>query len=134
MQQIHTLDTYFKAMPKPSQVITFNVDGTISGLVHKKGQGVDLISLGVADVKRASLIEWDELHQKWYIHLMIQPANRTIESKIVSVAELQTMIPQLPLTTGVLMSDETAYFDDYDLAVKAEVYLLDAYRKMEVSN
>jgi hypothetical protein len=49
-------------------LVTITPDGTIIALETKKG--LDVKALGHADIKRSSLIVWQEEEQAWEIHLL----------------------------------------------------------------
>lgn len=55
------------------QVITIKPDGTMAGLQHKPGKGVDLRQFGPAKIERASEIVFNEDTQKWNIRILCEP-------------------------------------------------------------
>ena len=102
------------------QLISITPYGEMVGLQTKKGKGIDLRQFGKAEIKRSSIIEWDNCHQKWFIR----------------------MLPEgYELTTSVLMGvgsrflfnhsedGDIAYFDDYEDAVKVEIAYIQETRK-----
>lgn len=121
---METMDIVIKAQAKPKQVISISPTGEMSGLVRKKGQGIDLGQFGNQKIQRATLVEHDEATQKWYINLLHPVQNRDRTNAIVDEVELFSIIGMDEMGR----SGHTAYFDDYDVAVKAEIILLDYYR------
>ncbi len=110
------------------QLITVRPDGSLFGLQHKKGKGVDLTKLGRASVKRVTMIEWDEDVQQWYIRWIDSDDPWTVRFMLDSL--LPDKDKQNPLA-----GNWTAYFEDYDLAVKAEVDVVQSLtKKGAVSN
>lgn len=127
------------------QVITIAPDGSMSGLQRKPGQGIDLRQFGKADIKRASLIEWDEDAQMWFIDVLQDAGKGKVNlAKIKAAFEVddQGAINKVAEITGRdTAHTRSAYFDcpsddehilfvfdDYDDAVKVEVAYLDALR------
>lgn len=104
----------------PNQVINIGVDGSVSSLQRKQGQGTDLRKLGEADIERASEIIWSKNNQKWYIQLL-EPYNRK-----VTIYDIEDGYPFLCeyVDRRVLTVDDTAYFNEYDHAVHAEILVL----------
>ncbi len=113
-----------------TQVITISQDGGMSGLQRKTGKGVDLRQFGRASIERASLIEWDENKQKWWVSIQSGKYAGAALSHVLRCnagmmpATGEAFYPGSTMTTngGVYM------FKDYDDAVKAEVAFLDALR------
>lgn len=116
------------------QVITIAANGVMSGLQRKPGEGLDLRQFGKADIKRASLIEWDEAKQSWFIDIL-QEAGK---GKLTYAA----FIEQFP-GAGTLKLDELCpsgwdvefptdknplTFTEYHEAVRVEIAYLDALR------
>ncbi len=56
------------------QLITVGPDGSLFGLDHKS-KGLNLRSLGRGETKRATLVEFDEELQMWYIRWEGQRSN-----------------------------------------------------------
>ena len=107
------------------QVITVSPDGTLSGLQVKPGKGVDLTSLGHAEVRRVSEIIWDDTDQMWFVQIIAGPlAGKKITLEAWEAAGLQFLTSPLCLVNpeGVFL------FKDYDTAVAAEVKYLDTMR------
>lgn len=118
------------------QVITFQPDGTVSGLQMKKGRGLDLRSLGKASIVRASEIVWNEDRQGWHVQIMDAPGMEAIKgvqvtAKMIDTAGLgdkaNAMInadkAQRPAD-----ADTAVLFFDYEDAVEMEIAFLDAWR------
>lgn len=101
------------------QLITVRPDGSLFGLKHKKGRGVDLTKFGKAKVKRVTLIEWDEDYQEWYIK-WIDTAKRWTTKFI-----MDSVLPESKLPGG----EKTAYFKDYDEAVDIEISVVQSLTK-----
>jgi hypothetical protein len=124
------------------QIITISADGTVSGLQRKPGQGIDLRQLGHADIKRASLIEWDEAAQAWFVDVLqdagkgrvTRSALRTVFSDYEIGELVERYRPTHPSGWMAYVADMTGnddptlMSDDYDAMVKVEVAFLDALR------
>lgn len=112
------------------QVITITADGTVSGLQRKPGQGIDLRKLGPANIKRASLIEWDDERQAWYIDVLQEAGKGVVTgtSYMDARPSCPAIIDYAPSYRGIKDQDDVLYFDEYDDAVKVEVAYLDALR------
>ena len=122
---MNTYDAIIAPLKMPPQVISISPSGEMSGLVRKKGQGMDLGQFGSQAIQRATLIEWDETVQKWYVHVLHDVKGREGLTPVVKQSELHSVL-SIQHTSD---EDPVAYFDSYDLAVKAEIILLDHYRK-----
>lgn len=109
------------------QVISIAPTGVVSGLQRKPGQGLDLRVLGKADIKRASLIEWDEEAQAWFIDVL-QEAGKGRVSYRQWIAEVGTTEPEGLIGAANYLDDSPMLFGEYDDAVKAEIAYLDALR------
>lgn len=116
------------------QVITIDKAGVMSGLQRKPGQGIDLRQFGKADIKRASLIEWNEHEQAWYIDVL-QEAGRGIVTmaKWIEAGLTMRQLVELDFIDGMFgnappRQTDTILFPEYDDAVKAEIAYLDALR------
>ncbi len=116
-----------------TQVITITPNGAISGLQHKPGKGVNLQSFGQAKTTRASLVEWDEDAQKWYVEI--------IEGPMKGERIDATMLGQLGMDPGadtrfrgwhVKLPGGVILFDNYDDGVEAEIAVLDEARRRGV--
>lgn len=108
-----------------TQVVSIAPDGTISGLDHK-AHGLDLRKLaGPVSIKRVSEILWDEDLQAWTIRFMQgQFAGKTARTGHLNVCHKNhSLAPSSSLTGPVLT------FADYDLAVAAEVDMIQAAQK-----
>jgi len=127
-----------------TQVITIGANGSVSGLQRKPGQGINLQKLGRAETVRASLIEWDVDHQKWWINVLQEAGKGDVSFPLFREATDQTtgeVLAQLNRIcqfghTSEIEIDETSglcsrsrlMFDDYDDAVRVEIAYLDALR------
>lgn len=113
------------------QVITIEPGGAMSGLQRKPNQGIDLRQFGRADIQRASLIEWDEAEQAWFINIL-QNAGKGVVTGDHLVSAGVFLSDAVP-TTRYRFSTQVgvgvvALFDEYDDAVKVEIAYLDALR------
>jgi hypothetical protein len=115
------------------QVITVNPDGSIFGLQHKRGQGVDLRKLGHAKVKRETLIEWDEARQAWTIRWttperdewgQLEWDHGTFRRAGVDHRAHGGFV--YPSTVPDAHAEWAVFFDDYEDAVAAEVAVIQA--------
>lgn len=104
------------------QVVTISPDGTISGLQRKPGQGVDLRQFGKAAIVRASEIAWDDHLQKWFVDVMQEAGKGPMT--LAKWLDAGLTICQ----GGGISAQGLLIFDDYDMAVKAEIAFLDALR------
>lgn len=113
------------------QVITIGTDGSISGLQHKKGKGVDLRQFGRAEIERASHIVWDDMAQLWTIEVLTGPhAGKWITAKLWEEA---TGVPhRAELVDPTQGADSRLGFFDYDDAVAVEVDFLNSLRRVGV--
>jgi hypothetical protein len=116
------------------QVITIDPAGGIHGMEHKKGQGVNLRQFGKANVKRATLIEWDEAAQAWAIK-DFTPGTSTTDpttgppwtGNVFKEARVDPIQWAVRLPEGVANADRwnaPVLFDDYEEAVQAEVQVI----------
>lgn len=110
------------------QVITITAQGGISGLQRKPGQGVDLRQFGKADIKRASLIEWDADQQHWYVDILQDAGKGLLTPKKWQDAGLRFEAIACEFVTGDGFSTEAILFREYEEAVAAEIMYLDALR------
>jgi len=110
-----------------TQVISVAPDGTVSGLQRKPGQGLDLRQFGKADIQRASLIEWAEDVQAWFIDVL-QDAGRGPVSYRRWIEAVGTVEPEGFVGAANYVDDRPMLFAEYDDAVKAEIAYLDALR------
>ena len=112
------------------QTITIGPEGGISGLQVKPGKGVDLRQFGPAKIERASEVLWDETEQKWYVECRKGVhAGETLQQFEHDVITRPVWNPASLLMEA--LAGKTAYFDDYDEAVQAEIAWLDFIRKTE---
>lgn len=117
-----------------TQVITIQPFGVMSGLQRKPGQGLDLRQFGKADIKRASLIEWNADQQAWFIDVLqeagrgpvtfVKWANAVAKGGIATARVLLDQITKNWKAPG----GEPLFFAEYDEAVKVEIAFLDALR------
>lgn len=108
------------------QIITVSPEGALSGLQRKPGQGVDLRQFGQAAIERASLIEWAEDMQGWYINVLQEAGKGRVHKS--DLDRVGVSIPdhapyQLGHRFGCL------YFAEYEHAVEVEILYLDALRR-----
>lgn len=121
------------------QVITIAACGAVSGLQRKPGQGLDLTTLGKAEVRRASEILWDEDHQAWYV----QPLGGDCDSPLLTqavtgcsfqialglaISDYAGAIQELAPSGFTTAADGRMLFRSYDEAVRVEIAYLDALR------
>lgn len=107
------------------QVITIGMDGTISGLQRKPGQGIDLREFGHAEITRASEIVWSEIEQLW----TVVPLQGRYAGIAMSRDDWEAWVSWPPAgLTRTAHATNTLLFAEYDDAVKAEIAFLDALR------
>jgi len=104
-----------------TQVITIGTDGSLQGLMRKKGEGVDLREFGPAHIERTSLIQFDEGKQKFYVEFIAGP----LAGKLLTYP-LFAACTRLPVRFN--NSDHVMRFETYEEAVKCEIMVLDGYR------
>jgi len=113
------------------QVITITPGGGMSGLQRKPGQGIDLRRFGRAKISRASLIEWDEAEQAWFINVTQEVGRGRVS--VWDYAQTDARMPIADFVPSVrtekYQPDGLLLFDEYEDAVKAEIAYLDALRK-----
>lgn len=121
------------------QVITIAPDGTVSGLLHKKGQGVDLRALGgPAEIKRASEVVWNEAIQAWVVEFRAG-AGRWAGFMLDQGATIAAGLGLRPdgfvfkalewEAFGRVRGDLGVFtFDEYEDGVKAEIAVLNGLR------
>lgn len=106
------------------QVITIHPDGSIFGLQHKRGQGLDLRQFGEAEIKRETLIEWCQPIQKWYIRWADSAggvwSEDTFSNSDVDPEDFGGSLRR----ESLLGDDSTLYFADYEDAVAAEIAVI----------
>ena len=111
-----------------NQVITISTDGSIVGLDHKR-KGLDLRQFGKAKTERATLIEWDEAKQAWFILWVAD--GQAVGLPWSDAEEFQRYGVDFTAHNGYPLSDEaeenpTIFFNDYEDAVTAEVAVIQA--------
>lgn len=129
-----------------TQIITIKPDGSVVGLKHGKGRGVDLRKLGAVQISRVTLIEWDEQRQKWGIRW-----NGRLQNAVWTRDHLRTVchleVPVWPPgqdrwnlvpcgvmgIVGAVVADDLGgspiYFDEYETAVQAEVAVIQHFQR-----
>lgn len=110
------------------QVITVRPDGSIEGLLHKKGKGINLLNLGKGEVRRASLIEFDEKAQKFYVDVQHkQIAGKLTYNIFLAVIPVH---PEKAVPIGFADGSGKAVmlFDTYEDAVEVEIAYLNKIR------
>jgi len=123
------------------QVITVGPDGSIEGLQHKKGQGVDLRALGdKARIERASEVMWSDDAQAWYVEFRAgagQWAGRKLDEGAVLATGRSEQDPPFSYLRREWKNfarewhagDYGVYlFAEYEDGVKAEIATLNALR------
>ena len=119
------------------QVITIGPDGSMSGLQRKPGQGIDLRQFGRAEIKRASLIEWSDADQAWWINVLQSAGQGNVTFEKIRAVHgsdhcRATDVLDAAAPSGWCKAkergDRTLLFDEYDDAVKVEIAFLDALR------
>lgn len=104
-----------------TQVITIGPDGSLQGLMRKKGEGIDLREFGPAKIERTSLVEFDEERQLFHVQFIAGP----LSGKLLTY-------PLFAACTGKTVrfnnSDHVMRFESYEEAVKYEIMVLDGYR------
>lgn len=114
------------------QVITIDTNGNISGLQVKPGRGVDLQRMArdigtKAQTERVSEIAWDEMEQAWFV----LPIRGFFKDCAITQDTWEAYCPFPPQgMTRVQHDTKVLLFEDYEMAVKAEVQILDAARSM----
>jgi len=110
------------------QVITITPSGGVVGLLHKKGQGLDLLSLGTASVVRASEVTWSDTHQKWKVEF--KAGAGCFDGKVLTSDLIGRVPPKDTLTmpTYTVEAGNVVFFDTYEDGVKAEITMLNAFR------
>lgn len=124
------------------QVISFHPDGSVSGLQHKPGVGIDLRSFGRAKIVRASEIVWNEMEQGWSIRIVDAPGLEFLKNQDVTfnwliaagdraVDTFRALYKAGNVISGSPHEDEGNHpviVRDYDQAVMLEVAFLDGLR------
>lgn len=113
------------------QVITITALGGMEGLQRKPGQGIDLRKFGVVAIERASEVLWDEENQKWFVKFFHLPKNLSSTGILTLGLWRQAVGSEYPVTASMIQPSETGFvllYDDYEIAVKAEISTLDGLR------
>jgi len=122
-----------------TQVITIEPNGAVSGLQKKPGQGLDLRKLGKAVIQRASDIRWDEERQQWYVQVLrgkyagtiVHHGQVHVSACYFQKEAVNKDLAHSPDMTHTEPDSRTAFYDDYDEAVQAEIMFLDYVRLTE---
>lgn len=107
------------------QIITVGPDGSLFGLDHKR-KGVSLRALGKATTKRATLVEWSEDHQLWFVRWEGQRSNDVWTNSTLRDAGVHECEADVFLVDeGIQPSGEPiAFWNDYEDAVTTEVAVI----------
>ena len=112
--------------PKPPrQIISIGPDGSLVGLDHKK-KGLDLRQFGKAKTERATLIEWDENRQKWFVNWNDGPTWTVSLFRDLNVCFFEYKGELVPTSYDMNDHERVVYFEDYEDAVSAEVAVIQA--------
>lgn len=114
------------------QQVIIKPDGSVSGLDFKK-KGLPLTQLGKAKTKRVTDIVWDEESQKWVIKFLMGE----LEGSLLAYSHITKMGLPLPPVDNNLEARDTdgvLLFSDYDDAVSAEVFFIQAARRQGAGN
>jgi len=106
------------------QVLVVDQKGGITGLVHS-GRGVDLRTLGRAEIDRVTLIEWDSDNQAWYIRWYGSNGDE------VWGEQMRTYVLNTPRCRLInwRLEDGKFLFNEYDEAVEFEVAVVQQLQK-----
>lgn len=109
-----------------TQVITIAPDGSIVSLDHKR-KGLALRTIGKAEIKRVTLIEWSEDRQQWFIRWTdhVIHGNQVWTNQTVENAGLE--LPDFELIE--CDADGVLYLHDYEDAVSVEVAVIQAMQR-----
>lgn len=107
-----------------SQVITIHTDGAISGLQVKPNKGLDLRTLGKADIQRASEVLFDTDAQQWFVEIR----KGKYEGQVITYDFYSEKTGKATLYHT---SEPRMLFDEYEDAVACEIETLDAIRLRE---
>jgi hypothetical protein len=120
------------------QVLVIGQDGSIGGLVHE-GKGIDLLTFGKAQIKRATIIEWSELLQGWYIEWYksswFDPVWRKslvsglTDETVLEILKKAKEMPSGSFTDGSI-DDPVLVFPTYKDAVAVEVAVIQSRQKV----
>lgn len=104
------------------QVITVSLDGKLSGLDHKS-KGLDLRQFGKAKIERATLIEYSQEYDGWFIDWFdCVRMNLCWTRKTFADANISTDKWEVKFRS--LGPREVVYFQHYEDAVEAEVAVI----------
>jgi hypothetical protein len=109
-----------------NQVITITPDGDMQGLDHKR-KGLDLRQFGKAKTHRATLIEWNEDLQMWFITWspdVEYPPVPWDEAVFRGAGIDPADVAGFLMTMG--SNELVVCFMDYEVAVAAEVAVIQA--------
>lgn len=118
-------------MPTQIQIISIDSEGRLTGLDHKK-KGLNLCQFGAAKITRATDIVWNETLQMWQVKFL----QGELAGHILCIDHLHDAgTSYVNLREHVIKHGTTApssmngsvVFSDYDDAVIAEVYIIQAY-------
>lgn len=141
-------------MKAQQQLLTITPFGQIVSLQTKPGKGVDPRQFGRADIKRTTIIEWNEARQEWWIKFLNGnaknhpacvemwveckipleqiPARHTVEASVLRHRGAKGGYTFKPGDTKPKeefdVSASVLYFAEYDDAVTAEIVLVQALR------
>ena len=119
------------------QVITVGADGSLQGLQHKPGKGLDLRQFGPAHIVRATEVLWHETDQGWFVEFRSGPlTGELLDAGHVKAAGMDYESPPFPVKQNVYAAfgrnaaedEPVLLFAEYDDAVKAEIAVLDGLR------
>lgn len=117
-------------MNRDPQLIQIAPCGAVRSLQVKRGQGIDLRSLGPASIVRSSLIEWNESRQQWEVIFQTGLlAGKPLTHGMCSDVGLHLPTPKRAGDFYPACRDEVAGFEDYEDAVVAEVRFIQATRR-----
>lgn len=111
------------------QVITIREDGSVAGLQRR--DGLDLTTLGEADIVRASEVIWDKEKQKWFVEFRSakeETGFTHVSVKLGCNAAGNLPIKNLDKFRQWCNAEPLMYFDTYEQGVKAEILCLDYLR------
>lgn len=117
---------------KQEQVITITADGSIKGLQRK--DGFDLRQMGEADINRVSEVVWEKQNQKWYVKflqsetVLLFEYDRILDEFLIQAADENWPFEKWKELYYTTVHTPTAYFDEYEDAVQAEIKTLDYLR------
>jgi hypothetical protein len=123
------------------QLITISPDGSLVGLDHKR-KGLNLRQFGKAKTERATMIEWDEDNQGWFIFWTSpsMPTDRWSSELlfdgylgVVSNGLGSVILPINGKAIDCREIENALYFDDYEDAVEVEVALIQSMQREGLS-